>query len=122
MEKSIRWLRTCYWIGAVVDGLAALLLLFPNLFAVVNQLSDFHPGIEYRYMAGTAASLMLGWTVLLLWADRKPLERKGVLVITIMPVILGLVVTEVWAALSGFIAPGALLPTWVLQAALITLF
>lgn len=122
MEKRIRWLRISYWAGAVIDGLAALQLLVPNLFAALNRLPGFHPSLAYTYATGVAASLMLGWTVLLLWANRKPLECRGVLVITIVPVILGLVVTEVWAAWSGFIVLGALAPVWVLQAALIALF
>jgi len=122
MKKRMRWLRISYWTGAVVDGLAALQLLVPGLFAATNRLPDFHPSLAYGYTAGMAASLMLGWTCLLLWANRRPLERKGVLVITIVPVILGLVVTEIWAVWSGFIALGALVPTWILQAALIALF
>jgi hypothetical protein len=28
------------------------------------------------------ALLMLWWTVLLIWADRKPIERRGVVLIT----------------------------------------
>lgn len=122
MEDRIRWLRISYWTGAVIDGLAALQLLVPNLFAATNRLPDFHPGIAYTYASGMAASLMLGWTMLLLWANRKPLERKGVLVITIVPVILGLVVTEVWATWSGFLVVSALVPVWILQVALIALF
>ncbi len=122
MEKSIRWLRTCYWIGAIVDGLVVLLFVFPNLFAVVSQISNFHPGREYRYMAGTAAALMLGWTVLLLWADRKPVERKGILIITIVPVLVGLVIVEIWAVASGFVAFGPVLPIWLLQIALMVLY
>lgn len=122
MEKGMRWLRISYWTGAVIDGLAALQLLIPSLFTAINQISDFHATLAYEYAAGIAASLMLGWTCLLLWANRKPLERKGVLVITVCPVILGLVFTELWAVWSGFIVSSALLPTWVLQAALIGLF
>jgi len=120
MKDRKRWLRISYWTGAVIDGVAALQLLMPNLFAVINRLPDFHSSLTYA--SGMAASLMLGWTVLLLWANRQPLERKGVLVITIVPVILGLVVTEVWATWSGFLAVGALVPVWVLQAALCALF
>lgn len=122
MKKSIRWLRTSYWTGAVIAGLAALQLLVPKLFAATNQLSNFHPDSAYTYVAGMGASLMLGWTLLLLWANRKPMERKGVLVITIVPVILGLVVTEIWAAVSGFLALGILAPIWLLQIGLIVLF
>jgi hypothetical protein len=32
---------------------------------------------------------MAGWTILLLWADRAPLERRGVLAITVFPVVVG---------------------------------
>jgi len=101
MEKRVRWLRISYWTGAVIDGVAALQLLVPNLFAAINRLPDFRPSLASTYVSGMAASLMLGWTILLLWANRQPLERKGVLVITIVPVILGLVTTEVWATPSG---------------------
>jgi len=96
---AVRWLRVSYWAGAILDALAALSMLFPALFAATNRLPDFHPGIEYRYAMGMDASLMLGWTALLLWADRKPLERKGVLLITLLPVVLGLVVNEIVAVL-----------------------
>ena len=41
------------------------------------QLKNFAPGADYRYAMGMGASLMLGWTALLIWADRKPIERRG---------------------------------------------
>ncbi len=65
---------------------------------------------------------MLGWTVLLLWADRKPVERKGVLLITVLPVIAGLVLNEVLAVTSGYMHLAALAPVWCLQALLTALF
>lgn len=45
---------------------------------------------------GLAASLMLGWTFLLIWADQKPFERKGVLLLTIFPVITGLIIANLY--------------------------
>jgi amino acid transporter len=65
---------------------------------------------------------MLGWTVLLLWADQDPLARKGVLLITVFPVILGIVGTEIYSVASGFIPLGKMVPTWALQILLISLF
>ncbi len=51
---------------------------------------------------------MIGWTVLLLWADRKPVERKGVLVITVFPVVIGLLIRSgVGAATGVFVSPTA---------------
>lgn len=119
---AIRWLRVSYWSGAVLDGLAVPTMLFPGLFAATNRLPDFHPGIEYRFAMGMGASLMMGWTALLIWADRKPLERKGVLLITLVPVVLGLVVNEVLAVRAGFLSVAAMAPIWVVQALLSILF
>jgi hypothetical protein len=122
MNKSEKWLHLSYWTGAIIDGLAALQLLLPNLFAALNWLPTFQPSLEYNYAAGVGASLMLGWSVLLIWANRRPYERKAVLLITVVPVIAGLVFTEIWVALSGPVVWGGLIPIWVLQAVLVTLF
>ena len=121
-DNAIRWLRVSYWAGAILDGLAALTMLFPTLFALTNGLQDFHPGVEYRFAMGMGASLMVGWTALLIWADRRPLERKGVLLITLFPVVLGLVVNETLAVHAGFLTVTATAPVWVVQALLSMLF
>ncbi len=120
-SKAIFWLRFSYWTGAVIDMLAGLTMLFPALFALNNRLSDFHPGADYRYAMGMGAPLMFAWTVLLLWADRKPLERKGVLPITLL-VVLGEVANEIVAASSGYLSVAALFPIWIMQALLSALF
>ena len=122
MAGTIRWLRISYWVGAVTDGLAALQMLFPPLFAFGMGLPAFDPGSDYRYAMGMGASLMLGWTALLLWADRKPLERKGVLLLSVFPVIAGLAANEAYAVAAGFLPLAAVLPIWALQAALAALF
>lgn len=75
--KPILWLRISYWAGALVDAVAGLMMLLPALFSLINQLPGFVPDPSYRFMAGMGAPLMFGWTVLLLWADRKPVERKA---------------------------------------------
>ena len=48
--------------------------------------------------------IVFAWTCLLLWADRKPLERKGVLLLTCFPVLVGLIAVEVYAMIEN-IAP-----------------
>ncbi|MFH1524692.1 MAG: hypothetical protein ABIF04_06980 [Chloroflexota bacterium] len=120
-RKVIFWLRLSYWAGAVLDLLAGLTMLFPALFIMNNQMSSFSPTPAYRYAMGMGAPLMLAWTVLLLWADRKPVERKEVLPITLL-VVFGEVINEVVAACTGYITAAALIPTWIIQAVLITLF
>jgi hypothetical protein len=120
-KNAVLWLRISYWAGAVLDLLAGLTMLFPALFAVNNRLSSFYPAPDYRYAMGMGAPLMLAWTILLLWADRKPVERKGILPITLL-VVLGEVANEIVAARTGYITAAALVPTWIIQAVLSVLF
>ena len=94
MKTQIIWLRISYWTGAVADGFATYLMLFPNIAG----------GVEYRYALGMAASLMLGWTFLLIWADRKPVERKGVHLLTAFPVVSGLIMDELYALFNKLIS------------------
>jgi hypothetical protein len=65
LKKSIIRLGISYWTGIFADGFATLRMLFPKI--------DHGP--EYRYALGLGASLMLGWTFLLFWADRKPISN-----------------------------------------------
>jgi hypothetical protein len=120
-SNAIRWLRISYWIGAVVDFAAGWMMLVPSLFAFMNQPAAFEPAEEYRYAMGMGAPLMFGWTVLLLWADRKPFERKVILPITLL-VVFGEIVTQIWGISIGFVPLEAILPTFVIQALLTTLF
>jgi hypothetical protein len=65
---------------------------------------------------------MFGWTLLLIWADRKPVERKGVLLLTTFPVIFGLVLNNLSAIASGLRPPQSAAPELVLQTGLAALF
>ena len=112
MDKRILLLRISYWVGAISDGFATLRMLFPRIVS----------GPEYRYALGLGASLMLGWTFLLIWADRKPMERKGVLLLTAFPVCTGLLLAEIYAVISGVITLNKMLPTAMFLIVLIILF
>jgi hypothetical protein len=88
MTSQIRWLRISYWTGAIIDALACIPLIHSGVWATINQVPDFHASVEFRYSQAFAAVFMAGWTVLLIWADRNPLERRGVLAITVFPVVI----------------------------------
>jgi len=96
-------------------------MLFPSLFTLRNKPVAFQPGLDYRYAMYMGARLMFGWTVLLLWAERKPLERKGVLLVTLL-VIVGEAATQAWGIAVGFVPFQTLLPAFGLQIMLGTLF
>ena len=119
--NAIPWLRASYWAGALVDLIAGLMMLFPAISIVSKPADSFSPTPAYRYAMGMGAPLMLAWTILLVWADRKPVERRGVLPITIL-VVLGEVLNQIVAAKTGYITATALIPTFAIQALLTILF
>ena len=108
MKSAIQWLKASYVAGAFADGLIGILMLLPSRMGEA----------EFRYAMGLGASLMFGWTALLLWAYRKPVERKGVLALTVFPVISGLVASGVWAARTGHLPVSRVVPSSILGIAL----
>jgi len=119
--SEIRWLRASYWVGAIADAIVSVIMFFPEVGRAVYGVPDFEPTADYRYAMRFGASLMLGWTVLLLWADRKPLERRGVLPITVF-VIAGLAWAGAYAVSAGLIPLPNMVPSWGFQAFLVALF
>src|SRR5512134_3560910 len=110
MKTAIRLLRVSYWTGVVADAFFTLALLSPTLWGLALGLPRFNPDLQHRIDMDVGASLMLSWTVLLIWADRKPLERKGVLLMTVFPALTCLAVTGVVAVATGANSFHSMLP------------
>lgn len=117
--RGERLLRIAFLLGAITDAAALLPMMFPSLADLLWGFRD--ESGTYRFAMGYGASLMLGWTALLLWAWRRPVERRFVAPLTIL-VILGFVVTEVIAVGAGLLPLWRMIPSWALQAALAGLF
>ncbi len=107
----VTWLRVSYWAGAIADVLIAILMLIPSRMGEA----------EFRYPMGLASTMVFGWTVLLVWADRKPVERRGVLLITVFPVITGLLLSGIYGVGVGLIPVGQIVPSSALGVILIVL-
>jgi hypothetical protein len=120
--KRIRLSKIAFWTGAVTDALAAIVMIFPQLRTLIFGSGSFTITPEYRYALGLGAALMLGWTVLLIWGSFKPIERKGLLIITVFPVITGIVVAQIYAVISGYIQLGKVVPLWMHLFAISSLF
>jgi hypothetical protein len=121
-RSSIIWLHVSYWTGAVIDALAAILLTFPALMSYFYKLGPIDLTPAFRTADFTAASLMWGWTFLLLWADHKPFERRSVLLLTTMPVLTMMIF---YRFVDIFVFQKSLanqLPFLILQLALVCLF
>ncbi len=121
-SKQIPFLRISYWLGAIFDALVLIPMLSPKIGGIVFGIPDFNPANDYQYAMSIAAPLMLGWVFLLIWADRKPVERKGVLLLTIFPGLVGLILSGIYAVTSNLVLGDKMLPTWIMQGLLILLF
>jgi hypothetical protein len=122
--EAVRWLRRSYRAGALVDALAAIGMAYPRLYGPTLRFDRRfdRTGPEFTYAMRTGAPLMAGWTVLLMWADRQPLERRGVLPMTVLPVIAGLMANDAHAVRAGRLSGRSVAPIRALQLALVGLF
>jgi predicted neutral ceramidase superfamily lipid hydrolase len=103
-----------YWIGIVADAAATVLLFSPTVAKFAFEQQPFEISAAYLYVSRIAGALMLGWTVLLFWAQLKPIERADILLITLFPVVTLLAVAAVLVAKSNQISSSSLLPMFVL--------
>lgn len=118
-ERQVKLLRVAFLAGAITDAAALVPMLIPS---VANSLWGFGDvPASYRFAMGYGASLMFGWTALLIWAFRHPVERRFVAAITAL-VIWGLVLTELAAVRAGALSAARMAPTWCLQGGLLLLF
>ena len=92
MTKSILLLRLSYWIAAIADFIIAILVWIPVRMGVA----------EIAYPMGLASVIAFSWTVMLLIADRKPMERKWILIPTILVVTLVTIIRTIFS-LNGTI-------------------
>jgi hypothetical protein len=122
MKRQVLLLRIAYWIGAILDGAMLPPMLVPSIGRAMFGIPDFNPGAEYKYAMYIGAALMAGWTVLLVWADRKPVERRGVILLTLVPVLAGLFASSLYASSSGLVAFTRIIPTLVLQFSVTALY
>ncbi len=121
VTNTIRWLRVSYWWGIILDAVMAILMLFPQRLADITKI-DVESVASFDYGVRYAVPLMMGWTVLLFWADRKPLARKDILLITLVPVVAGYVIFEFYSMEAGYATVGNTIPLLVMQAAMSATF
>jgi hypothetical protein len=106
-------LLACYWLGIVVDAGATVLLFWPAAADLVLHPEPFELSPVYLYVSRVAGGLMLGWTVLLFWAQFKPIERAAVLLMTLFPVVSVLAIAAALVVRSNQISLPNMLPLLV---------
>ena len=78
-------LRAAFLTGAIADAVIAI-----EWYLISLGLADLpvHPsffigdGEDFRYILSVGALFMASWAFLLYWASRRPVERRGILLIT----------------------------------------
>ena len=96
-------------VGAVLDAAAAVILLSPRVASLALGI-DVPVTRQLDYAMQTGGALMIGWTVLLVWTARRPVERRAVMLFTIFPVVTGLAIAEVLAVRAGLLPIGRAAP------------
>ena len=96
MKNNVTLLRISYWVAAIADFIVAVVVLIPGRMGVP----------EFVYPMGLMSAVAFSWGVMLILADRKPMERRWVLLPTILVVFL-LGVAGVYAAFKNLVGtPG----------------
>jgi hypothetical protein len=112
--------RLTYWLGALVDALAGVQLLLPTTVTVLGFRGLRTPGVA-GFPGVTAAVLMFGFSSILVWAQMRPLERRWVLLITLL-VVIALAAANIGYGRAGILPWSQLLGALVIQGVLIALF
>ena len=95
MKDKVVWLRISYWVAAIADFAIAILVLIPERMGVTG----------FVYPMGLMSAVAFSWGVMLVIADRKPMERRWVLLPTMLVVFL-LGIAGAYAGIKGLIPIG----------------
>ena len=95
-HRKVVVLMTAFLVGAVADGLIAI-----EWFLISLGLVDMpiHPsfflgsGQDFRFVLSIAGLFMMGWALLLYWGSLKPIERRGILLLTAVMLFLAILST-----------------------------
>jgi len=69
MKSKIIFLQIGYWTAAIADFVIAISVLIPERMGLT----------EFVYPMGLVSVIAFSWGILLIIADRKPVERGGFL-------------------------------------------
>jgi hypothetical protein len=99
IKTKMNIITIAYIVGIILDGLMGFdMFLYTFLGTSISLQSQNIPisnsSTQPVMMLGT--SLMIGWTILLIWGLQKPIERKGTLIITAFPVVFLYIVYDIY--------------------------
>lgn len=102
-----------FLVGAITDALPIIPMAFPRIGSVLFGGDITRLGAEYRYAMGIVASLMAGWTALLIWGAISPIERRDILILTLFPVIAGIIVATAVGVRNRVVLLSGVVYLWI---------
>ena len=106
--RDVKLLQASYWLTAIADFVYAIIILVPSRAGVS----------EYVYPMGLFTAVAFSWGIMLILASKKPLERRWILIPTII-VITIISIANVYSHVLGVIDLNLILPRVVLGLLLI---
>lgn len=99
-KRKFLLIKTAYWLGIIADAIWAIALIFPRIFGVLTGTPDFNPDLQFILVMSIGGIVLAGWTILLIWAVRKPIERRFVILLTAI-IVVGLSIVALIGYLEG---------------------
>ena len=121
MKNPVLLLKFSYIIGAILDALVAIQMFSPEILTMTTGVSSFAPTSNFLYASYMSGVMMISWSVLLIWGYMRPVERKDILLITILPVV-GLMISGILSTAAGFLPWLTVVIYLVIQVFLVILF
>ena len=111
MNNKVKWLRISYWTGAIGDFAIAIVALIPAIMEVPS----------YVYPMGMLSSVVFSWGCMLIWADKEPVERRWILLPTILVGSM-LLLTNILSMILGVITIESKFYTLILYPAVVAIW
>ncbi len=121
-EKTLFWVKMGFGAGIVADFIFGLkLMFFPKMVEFVWGFSQSMSPLEVMWPRYLGA-ITFAWTFTLLWGLQKPVERRIILPITAIFVLIPFIIIEYQVLITGLLPLGNMLFLIGLQLFLIAVF
>jgi hypothetical protein len=84
-KENVVFLKAAFVIGAVADGVIAVEWFLISLGVVdlpVHPSFFVGSGQDFQFVLSIGGLFMMGWAFLLYWGSLRPIERRGILLLT----------------------------------------
>jgi len=121
-EKTLFWVKMAFWVGITADFIFGLKLMFlPKMVEFVWGFSQSMGPYEVMWSRYLGA-IIFAWTFTLLWGLQKPVERRIILPITAIFVLIPFLIIEFQVLVTGLLPLGNMLFLIGLQLFLFAVF